>query len=159
MNNPDPLFEKQLEQWARRELRGLPDVSAPAALRSRVMAAIAAREAMPWYRQAWMAWPGWAQAVALILFVSAGVALSLSMGSLLGTATVTKLATAFGYASAASGTILGFGESLASALVLVMRHTNPLIVTTVLGALFAMYMSCIGVGTIFYRMILKPARN
>jgi hypothetical protein len=53
----DPHEQKELEFEIGQELARLPDVSAPATLIPRVMAAIAARAAAPWYRQPWQAWP------------------------------------------------------------------------------------------------------
>jgi hypothetical protein len=50
--------QEELELEIGRELERLPDLPAPATLIPRVMAAIAARAAVPWYRQPWQAWPG-----------------------------------------------------------------------------------------------------
>ena len=53
--NPD--YDKQLEAAISRELKALPELAAPAALASRVMAAIEQRARVPWYRRSWQTWP------------------------------------------------------------------------------------------------------
>ncbi len=59
--------EQDLEKWMDRELRPLPAPRAPETLAPRVMAAIAARTALPWYRQTWFEWPrGWQVASAVL---------------------------------------------------------------------------------------------
>src|SRR5437764_13255978 len=49
--------DKKLELQIDRQLKGLPELDAPAGLVPRVMAALAARAALPWYRQSWSQWP------------------------------------------------------------------------------------------------------
>lgn len=44
------------------ELTKLPNRRAPATLVPRVLAALEARGARPWWQQPWMAWPRWCQA-------------------------------------------------------------------------------------------------
>jgi len=54
MKSPDDL---KLEQLVHQMLRPLPDRKAPRSLESRVLAGIAARQAMPWWRQSFAHWP------------------------------------------------------------------------------------------------------
>lgn len=61
--NPEQDLEKLLD----RELRSLPTPRAPETLMPRVMAAIAARAALPWYQRTWFEWPrGWQVASAAL---------------------------------------------------------------------------------------------
>jgi hypothetical protein len=60
-------FEKNLHQV----LRALPDRTAPLTLEARVLAAIAQRAALPWYRRSHAAWP---LAVRAGFFILAGLA-------------------------------------------------------------------------------------
>lgn len=53
--NPDE--QKRLEEWVRQTARSLPLRSAPPSLERRVLAAIAARQALPWWRQSFRHWP------------------------------------------------------------------------------------------------------
>ena len=49
-----------LERLTDRELRRLPTPSAPRHLLPRIMAAVEAAAARPWYQRAWLSWPlGW----------------------------------------------------------------------------------------------------
>ena len=53
----DPEYEKRLEGEVSRQLRGLPELPAPATLALRVMAAIEARERRRWFQNPWPLWP------------------------------------------------------------------------------------------------------
>ena len=63
---------EELEKMIHGTLRSLPERRAPRSLETRVMAAIAAREAMPWWRQSYRAWP----MAARLAFVVVSVALA-----------------------------------------------------------------------------------
>jgi hypothetical protein len=74
---------EELEKLIHRTLRSLPDRAAPRSLESRVLAAIEARQAKPWWRQSFTHWPvaargsflvlsGALTAAFIILFVRAG---------------------------------------------------------------------------------------
>jgi hypothetical protein len=54
MKPPDDL---KLEQFIHQTLRALPDRQAPRSLESRVLAGIAARQAMPWWQHSFAHWP------------------------------------------------------------------------------------------------------
>ena len=53
----NPNYEKQLEAGIDRTLKSLPELQAPETLSARVMAAVARRTRLPWYRQSWELWP------------------------------------------------------------------------------------------------------
>jgi hypothetical protein len=65
----NPRYEKQLEASVRRELETLGELPAPPALANRILLVIKQRAALPWYRQAWTAWPLALRAVTLVLLV------------------------------------------------------------------------------------------
>jgi hypothetical protein len=48
---------EELEKFIHQTLRALPDRRAPRSLEARVLAAIAARQALPWWRQSFAHWP------------------------------------------------------------------------------------------------------
>lgn len=75
---PSPDFEK-LEHLIHRNLRALPGRTAPAALEARVLAAIARREALPWWRRSYPHWPA-ALRGAFILLLTAAAAGILAFG-------------------------------------------------------------------------------
>ena len=53
----NPNHETELEALVDRELKSLPPLAAPPSLAPRILAALAARAAVPWYRRAWQEWP------------------------------------------------------------------------------------------------------
>ena len=58
---------EQLERFVHRTLRSLPDRQAPRTLEHRVLAALAQRRALPWYRQSFQHWPLPARVAFLVL--------------------------------------------------------------------------------------------
>lgn len=65
----NPEYEKELAAEIDRELKGLPELSAPRTLAHRVMRAIG-RTALPWYRRSWQRWPLGLQAATLGLLLA-----------------------------------------------------------------------------------------
>ena len=83
----NPHDSERLEAATRALLRGIPDRRAPSGLEGRVMAELARRAALPWWRKSYAHWPSVARlgfvavsALACIAAVSALVALSASQG-------------------------------------------------------------------------------
>lgn len=67
--------ERRLERLLDRTLRGLPVRRAPATLESRVLAELARRAALPWWRRSFVHWPQAARAVfASMCLILAGLA-------------------------------------------------------------------------------------
>lgn len=64
MTKPSP---QDLEKLIHRTLRSLPDRAAPRSLEHRVLAAIAARQALPWWRQSFAHWPLAARSAFLVV--------------------------------------------------------------------------------------------
>lgn len=62
MNSNDHL---EREAAISRELKSLPELTAPASIASRVMTAIEERAAVPWHRRSWGTWPASWQAASL----------------------------------------------------------------------------------------------
>lgn len=77
MNPPD---EHELEQLIHRTLRSLPDRRAPRSLENRVLAAIAARAALPWWHKSYAQWPAPIRAG---FFVLSALAAAVVLGGLL----------------------------------------------------------------------------
>lgn len=59
-------FEHFWEYELDKELKRLPDLPAPDALAARVMEAVKARRALPWYQRPYYTWPRWGQWAALL---------------------------------------------------------------------------------------------
>lgn len=62
-----------LEAWVDRALRELPDQPAPAALNSRVVAELARRAALPWWRRSLSSWPFAARLTLIGILIGLGL--------------------------------------------------------------------------------------
>jgi hypothetical protein len=65
-----PDTQHELESQVDRVLKGLPEVPAPRTLLPRVLAAVRARAALPWYRQSWQVWPMPLQVATMFVLVA-----------------------------------------------------------------------------------------
>ncbi len=153
MNDAD---EQLLTARLRRELRGLPDLTAPKTLAPRVMAALAARQARAWYQASWSYWP--ASMRVLFLLVGGAVLAGLAFAGF-------QLPQYLGLAGAA-------GNSLADSLtwlrpylenmarlgdtVFMVAKALPQQLLWSLAAMVALaYALCVGLGTVGYRLALN----
>ncbi|MBC8002121.1 MAG: hypothetical protein H7X97_05995 [Opitutaceae bacterium] len=149
---PEP--DNDLERLIHRELRGLPDLPAPKQLSASVMVKIAAREQRAWWRQPWLNWPLPMRVVSMTL--------SLSMLALAGWWTLeawTSASAAIETANRSSvmlvnlrdwvGTLGDFGEQAISALPRSYMFIGA-------GVLAGLYLACIGLGTVFFRLLFQP---
>ena len=66
MQSPE---DKNLEQFIHRKLKALPEKPAPEHFASNVMAALARRAELPWYKQPWSQWPAFNQNLFLALLM------------------------------------------------------------------------------------------
>lgn len=145
---PDSRWEAELDQ----QLKHLPERRAPATLAPRVMAAIQARARQPWFRCTWWHWPPVAQVFSLALAsVLLGgltwLALHTDPGSLVNDMGVKAAA---GLAPLAP--LWSLVVSIARACALLLAQAPPLAWFGAAAFLAAMYLSCIGLGTILYRL-------
>jgi hypothetical protein len=150
--SPDP--DRDLAQYVDRALKALPELQAPATLSRRVMAAIHARETLPWHRQAWNTWPVLAQTVALFLLAGLFAGICLAAYKLPDVAAVAALK----HQLLACLSVIDATWGAASALVNAAFHvahnwgTGPLIgcvVAAILG-----YLMCMGLGTVYVRLVM-----
>ncbi len=144
---PDSDWEKLLD----RQLRALPDRRAPDTLLPRVMAALRVR-ALPWYQRTWWTWPRPLQCLSLLLVsVVLGVItwLALHAGDVALTGQVGRQLGNWFAPVAALWTAVGV---LVNALGAVIRSLGTLNLCLAGAVLLAMYLSCVGLGTVFYRV-------
>ncbi|HAV64230.1 MAG TPA: hypothetical protein DCY13_17920 [Verrucomicrobiales bacterium] len=153
MNEQDEI---RLVDRLHRELRALPGHTAPRTLTPRVLAAIAVRQQAPWWRKSWSSWPLGAK----VLFFAIGLTLA---GALVaGGMAIPQFAL---IAENTLGSFGGITESLRPYLELLTRMTGHL--STALQAagpnlmwyLAALggvaYATCIGLGTVGYRLVFN----
>jgi len=130
-----------LEAKLHRVLRSLPDQAAPLTLESRVLAALAERAALPWWRRSYAGWP---IAVRLGFFILAGLSAA---------AVIFGLAQLPAVASAQS--VLGNWRIIYTSLVetaaRIVGDIPPVYFYTALAALGASYLALMGLGAAAYR--------
>lgn len=137
----------ELERFAQRALHGLPDLKAPAALEARVLGALAARGALPWWRRSFGDWPGAAR-VGFVLLSLALVALTVQLG------TGARL-------SAVPAEWLARGDALIGGVGGFFALVGRLVPTGWLAAALAvgagLYAALFGLGAVLYRYVyLRP---
>lgn len=148
------------ERWVEaldRELKNLPDHRAPPTLVPRVLAAIAARSTSPWYRQSWSAWPIGVRLAATVLVLIA-VAASVS-----GWANLVRTPGFFGAADEFVSDVFYLAGAVVNLVWLVLaavatgisRARGPFLLG-LSALLIAMYLCCIGCGTVLYRLARIP---
>lgn len=145
-----PHEDPKLEQFIHRALRELPDRRAPRSLETRVMAAIAARQATPWWRASFDRWPV-AVRVAFLLVAGGLVFGLLRMGGSVD-ATVPRGGETLGWLD---GLRVVWG-SLCSAGAAVARSIPRLWLYGAVSVVVVAYAGLFGLGTTAYRtFVLK----
>ena len=149
---PDP--DQDLALQVDRALKALPELPAPAALSQRVMAAIHARTALPWHRQAWSTWPAWAQTVAFLLLAGLFAGICLAAYKLPEVAAVAALqhqvSAWFAVLNAGWAAVGALGTAVSHAV----SHCGTALLTGCIVALVFAYLMCMGLGTVYVRLAL-----
>jgi hypothetical protein len=137
MNSPREPLDRDLHQV----LRALPDQRAPLALETRVMAALAERAALPWWRRSYAGWP---VAVRIAFFVLSGL---VAAGLIFGVAQIPVWLDA--------GATVSHWQSTYDSLLTACGTLYSLIPSTYLYAglaiLAACYLTLAGIGAAAYR--------
>jgi len=149
-------YEKQLEACVRGELDALSELPAPPALANRIMRAIEQRATVPWYRQSWSTWPAGLRAASL-------TALLLAFGGLcVGVWMVTHGATAPGWLTtgvADASAIWRTVEVLVSTAASLISRLGVGVLAIGAAVVFGAWVTCIGLGTAYVRLAMRPAVN
>lgn len=152
----NPEYEKQLEARVRRELDVLGELPAPPALANRILRALEQRAAAPWYRQPWSAWsPALRVASLAILLLAFG-------GLCLGGWELTQGATGqswFGGWFAAVGALWQTLVVLINTAVRLVSQLGHGVLVIGGTLMFASCVVCIGLGTAYVRLAMRPATN
>lgn len=148
--NPDPL-----EKLINDTVRGLRARRAPRSLESRVLAEIARREALPWWRRSWTHWPAAVRGGFLVVSATVAAAMIMSCIHLL----------RGGSADAAAQTFVRPWQILKSiwaacAALGSMGHNLVEIIPPVwlygsLGAIALLYVTVFGLGAAAYRTLYQ----
>ncbi len=146
----DPRFEKLLG----RKLRGLPDRTAPAAIRATVLAAIRARAGRPWYQRSWFQWPRAFQATSAVLVLALVLALGwLAPGHGL---TLATLSPALSERLSEVASQVGWFTSFLAAFV---RAVPAAWWMATAGVFAGLAFTCAGLGSAFYRFVILELRQ
>jgi hypothetical protein len=139
---------KELEQFIHQNLSRLPERRAPRSLEHRVMAAIAARQALPWYRQSFTHWPATARAAFLGTCVLA-IAAIIAFGS----STPAPIAQAVSETQGRISLLASLAATLRNSGNLVVGHIPSLWIYGILAALATAYATLFGIGATAYRTL------
>ena len=150
--NPD--YEKQLEEQIDRELKRLPELSAPNTLAARVMQAIELRASLPWYRQPWQMWPApWRFATLAFLLLSFG-GLFVASWRLTQAAGVANVVQEVGELFSGVHVIWNVANALCGALMTVIKQLGSVMLIGILVGVLLAWAMCLGVGTVCVRLAL-----
>lgn len=148
----NPEADDKLEKLIHSELAKLPELKAPETLIPRVLEAIRSNASKPWWQRSWFHWPfgarmtsiGFACAVLALILVSLSMLWQNASGAApLGM--VLDWLTPF----AVVGDIL---STLAGAALMTLSWIGKLWLALGLTIAFLMYVSCVGIGTICFRL-------
>ena len=144
---------EDLEKFIHQTLRSLPARRAPLSLESRVRAALAARAALPWWKQSFARWP-LAARVAFVI-VSAGIAklaimgVVWAMGGFDGAQFANSFSTQFAWIQTVSTVVEGVRNFCGT----VYRSIPPLWLYGGLAFVGLMYAALFGLGATAYRLL------
>jgi hypothetical protein len=144
---------EDLEKFIHQTLRALPARRAPLSLESRVHAALAARAALPWWKQSFAQWPVAARVAFFI--ASAGIAkLALiaivwAMAGFDGVQLTSAFSTQFAWIQTVSAVFAGIGNFCGT----LYRSIPPLWLYGGLAFVGLMYAALFGLGAAAYRML------
>lgn len=146
-------FEVKLEQQIDRELHRLPDVPAPLTLILRVRAAMAAADQRPWWRRPWLTWPVPIQAVSALLLAAGMAAVAYGCAGAWEAIVASSYAQQTGRWIGVLALVADSFVALGRAMVLGGQSVGQPVLIYGLVICFALYATCIGLGTVFYRLV------
>lgn len=140
---------EELEKFINRTLRALPDRRAPRSLESRVLAAIATQQHLPWWRQSFVHWPLAARAAFLVftaVLAAAFVALCLRFAG--GAQLAALLAEPLEQLALIRAIVGGIGDFFAT----VLRSIPSVWLHGAVAMIGVMYATLFGLGAAAYRV-------
>ena len=150
-----PSSEKPdaLERTIREAVRGLPPRSAPRALERRVLAEIARRAALPWWRKSFAHWPMGARAVFILACTGLVKATLMGVVWLMSGFDATAFKTAFAEPYAWMQKVVTVVSAVSGSFEIVLRNIPSLWLYAGLVMFAAMYATLFGIGAAAYKAI------
>jgi len=144
-----PHDEQKLERLIHHTLRALPDRKAPRSLESRVLAGIAARQALPWWRQSFAHWPLAVRGAFFVLAggLAAGLVLLGATGSADSLHAVRGLLAPVAQVRAVATFVADLGAT-------VFRSIPPFWLYGAIAFIAALYAALLGLGATAYRTLV-----
>jgi hypothetical protein len=149
MNNEhDHLLEVEID----RELKALPELRAPVGLVNRVMQTIQAPVCLPWYRQAWPAWPPALRLVSLAMLIAMVGGAGFAGWKITHLETVASGLHRVGDWFGSVGAMFGAVHVLVNTLGLLLKQLGTGFLIACLAIIAAGYALCLGLGTVSLRL-------
>lgn len=144
---------EELEKFIHQTLRALPERRAPRSLEDRVLAAIAARASLPWWKQSYAQWPLAARCAFLIgsgaIVHVALMAAVWVMSGAEGARIATSVAAEFAWVARVNAAIEGISHLFS----LIVRSIPPVWLYGSLAVFAAVYALLFGLGATAYRTL------
>ena len=149
----NPMTPDELEQYIDRTLHSMPDRRAPATLEARVLAALEARAAIPWWHKSWSYWPQWVRAL-FILFCGAVAALVVVGGAGLPAGVeAARLNQALAPVLSLIHPVIGLGRGFVDIVTLFGRNIPAWWFYGAAAFVAGLYVMLVGVGAAAYRTL------
>jgi hypothetical protein len=148
----EPNRPKTLEELIHRELAKLTDHQAPASLVPHVLARIQTQAHRHWWQRPWNQWPFALQAISMPVLLLSAVFLMSALDMLwtllpsgLGTIPLSEHLISLAM-------VWEVVATLGNALLILIQSTGTLWLMLALSIPLAMYLACVGLGTVCYRL-------
>jgi hypothetical protein len=148
-----PEYERELEAEIDRELKRLPELSAPQTLVSRVMSAIEGQVEVAWYRQPWQMWPAALRVGSLVVLLVLFGGLCLAGQRLAHGEAFMGAAHRLGHWLSGVSALGNAVSVLLGAAVLAVKQAGTGIIVAALVAVALGYAMCLGLGTVCVRFV------
>jgi hypothetical protein len=141
-----------LEAEVGRRLKALPELAAPASLSTRVMAMIARRANLPWYRQSWPAWPVPVRILTLAISMALFGVLCFAGWEASQLPSVANGLEKVSSVSSIVGALWNALSLLLEALLLGIKHLGNGFIFGCLGIVTVAYGICVGLGSVYLKL-------
>jgi hypothetical protein len=144
--------DQQLELAISRQLKALPELTAPASVANRIMTAIELRLNMPWYRRSWVTWPLALRMASLAAMLVLFSGLCFAGWELSQTETIMSAMHRIGQSFSGLNTIGSVLNILAGSVALVVKKLGATFIVAGLVAAGLGYAIFLGLGTVYFRL-------